>query len=216
MAFHFSDCSRTSLFGTKGYNVTVRVFVAIRLSPQSIKPLVQAQEKIELAAPGVYGWSKLDSIHLTLYFLGEMDEPGVEKVREGLRDVQTEPMKLGWGGLVVLPSPEVPKILAAGVVGGGTALKAMQRKVHDVVFPYAENKETRAYFPHATIGRLKRGIPPSAKIVKRALSDFRLKDGKVEAVSKFELIHSELGAGPANYVVIEEYPVAIAAPEPIE
>lgn len=172
--------------------------------------MIQAQEKLELAAPGVYGWSKLNAIHLTLYFLGEMDEERIESVKAGLREVNVEPFSLGWGGLVVLPSKDVPKILAAGVVGGGVALKTLQRKIHDVVFPVAENKETRAYFPHATFGRLKRGVPPSAKIVKRALADFRLKDGKLETVHKFELMRSELGDGPAKYEVLEEFQLGVA------
>ena len=185
----------------------MRTFVAIKLSDESVAPLIDAQKRLEAAAPGVYGWSKLEAIHLTLYFLGDVDEEGLERVSYGLRQIEVDPFKLGWGGLVVMPSKDVPKILAAGVVGGGAPLKALQRKVHDVVFPFAENKETRAYFPHATFGRLKRGVPPSAKIVKRALADFRLPDGRPEVIEKFYLIHSELGSGGARHEVLEEFPM---------
>lgn len=185
----------------------MRAFVAIRLSEESVTHLLEAQRKIERASPGVFSWTKLDTIHLTLYFLGQVDEAQADAIRQGLSGIQVPPFELGWGGLAILPSPDVPKVLAAGVIGETQALIGFQRKVHDQVFTQAEHKETRAFFPHATFGRLKRGIPPSAKVVKRALQDFRLGEGQVEQVASFELIQSELGTGKAIHKTLATFPL---------
>lgn len=175
----------------------------MRLSPESTQALQTAQLQLEKRAPGVYRWTDLSTLHLTLYFLGEM--LGATEVTDRLKTIKMEPLRLGWGGLVKLPSPDVPKILAAGVLGDVNRLRALQRQVQDLVYPIAENKETRAYFPHATIGRLKRDVPPSAKIVKRALADFSLPDGTLETVSSFELVSSELASDGAKHTVVEQF-----------
>jgi 2'-5' RNA ligase len=203
----------TKLLGALGeaalpcYNEPVRAFLAIRLSPASVEPLIAAQKHLERAAPEIYKWSSLDAIHLTLYFLGETEQPTLESLRTRLQLLEFPQFELGWGGLVTLPSPDVPKILAVGACGNVDALRALQRKVHDICYPVAENKETRAYFPHATIGRLKRGIPPSAKVVKRALSGFAVLNGPLETVTGFELIQSYLSPEGSSYETLATFPL---------
>lgn len=181
----------------------MRLFVSIQLSPESAQALQAAQRTLEERAPGVYRWTDLTTLHLTLYFLGEM--PDANDVTDRLNMIKMPSFHLGWGGLVKLPSPDVPKILAAGVLGDVDQLRSLQRQVQDLMYPIAENKETRAYFPHATIGRLKREVPPSAKIVKRALADFTLPDGQLETVSSFELMSSELTSEGAKHTVVEQF-----------
>lgn len=181
----------------------MRLFVSIQLSPESAQALQAAQQRLERSAPEVYRWTDLSTLHLTLYFLGVMSE--ASDVVDRLNLIKVPSFRLGWGGLVKLPSPDVPKILAAGVLGDVDQLRALQRQVQDLMYPIAENKETRAYFPHATFGRLKRGVPPSAKIVKRALADFRLEDGALEPVTGFELMKSDLSAEGASHSVIQRF-----------
>ena len=187
------------------YNPSVRTFLAIRLSPPTVAPLVEAQQLLEKAAPNVYKWSSLESVHLTLYFLGETEEETVEDLTTRLNLFEVRRFNLGLGGLVTLPSPDVPKILAVGACGNVERLRSLQRKVHDIAYPVAENKETRAYFPHATIGRLKRGIPPSAKVIKRALAGFQVPDSPLETVTEYELIQSHLGSEGSKYETVATF-----------
>lgn len=169
----------------------MRAYIAIRLSQGSVSTLQSAQKELESAAPGVFSWSNVLSAHLTLYFLGEIDESGISEVAARLKLLAFQPFRLGWGGLVILPEPTVPKILASGVIGDVEELRKLQRKVHDVVFSVAGHQETRAFFPHVTFGRLKKGVPPSAKIVKRALTDFVLKPSAIEQVCEIGIYSSE-------------------------
>ena len=168
----------------------MRAYIAIRLSQEARVPLLRAQQNIEKLAPKVFSWSELSNSHLTLYFLGDLAEDSTFELEQSLRSLQLKILRLGWGGLVVLPEPTVPKILSSGVIGDVDALRMMQRKIHDAVFSIASNKETRAYFPHVTFGRLKKGIPPSAKIVKRALAEFTLEKGEIEVVEEIGVFAS--------------------------
>lgn len=160
-----------------------------------------------MKAPGIFVWSKLENLHLTLFFLGDIEPSAIAMVQSGLNEVWVKPFELGWGGLVIMPSLNVPKIIASGVIGDNRALSQLQRKIHDVCYPYAEKKDERAYFPHITLGRLKRGVPPSAKIVKRSLAQFELSHGSLEIIDSFELMSSELSPDGAVHRVIQEFPL---------
>jgi 2'-5' RNA ligase len=145
-------------------------------------------------------------MHLTLYFLGEM--PDAAPVVTALDGIDNRPFELFLGGIVVLPEPNVPRILAAGIKGQTEQLRRLHQRVSDSVFAIAEHKETRGFAPHLTFGRLKRGMPGYAKALKKALASASVQDSGSFKVEGFELVHSTLREDGPHYETLHRFRLA--------
>lgn len=142
-------------------------------------------------------------MHLTLYFLGKLDDDG--PVVEAVSRVAAGPLQIGVKGLLLFPEPHVPKIVAAGIFGDVDGLRRLQQRVSDSVFPIAENKETRAFSPHVTIGRLKPGMPGNAKALKGTLARVSLDESEPFFVDEIELVKSTAGPGGSVYETVHRF-----------
>ncbi|MCH8979580.1 MAG: RNA 2',3'-cyclic phosphodiesterase [Armatimonadetes bacterium] len=169
------------------------------------RTLIAAQERIEGGAPRFYSWTKEEAMHLTLYFLGEMDEEPLSQVKEALSGLQGEPFSLRVDGLVRLPEPTSPRVLAGGIEGEVEKLARFQRRLSDTVFHSAAFKETRSYYPHVTIGRLRRGMPGNAKAVKRTLAKMEIDPTAMFENTEYLLIRSNPGNEGSRYETLATY-----------
>lgn len=142
-----------------------RAFLALDLPPGVKEAITAYQSKIESQSPGLYRWTPPENLHLTLYFLGDMEEDLLQEVKN--RQLMFQPFEIGTGPILTLPERNVPKILALELVGETQPLRSLQQRIHDSVFQIAAHRETRPFVPHITIARLKKDVPPSAKPVKR-------------------------------------------------
>lgn len=168
--------------------------------------MLRAQDEIEAAAPGFFKWIPAAQMHVTLYFLGEMPEAG--PVMTALQGTDGKAFELQLGGLVILPEPNVPRILAAGIGNQTEDLRRLHQRVSDSVFPIAQHKETRGFAPHLTFGRLKRGMPGYAKALKKALASASVHDSAPFRVEGFELVHSTLKEDGPHYETLHRFPLA--------
>ncbi len=189
----------------------MRAFLAIQV-PDSVKAGLQAvQGQIEKGAPGFYRWTGPEQMHLTLYFLGEMEGEGARAgaglgaVKAAVEALKVEKFELSVGGLMLLPEPNVPRVVAAKVGGDAAQLRRFQQRLSDTVFNLAAFKETRGFSPHITIGRLKQGMPGNAKTLKRTLAEVALEDSPRFVVGEFELVSSVLGKQGPTYETVHRF-----------
>jgi 2'-5' RNA ligase len=186
----------------------MRAFLAIDL-PNPVKAdLSAAQSRIESRAPGFYRWVGEEQMHLTLYFLGEMDESSLSQVEQACASIAQPTLQIKVGGLVLLPEPNVPRIIATGVGGETDALTKFQQRLSDTVFPLAEFKETRRFYPHITLGRLKRGMPGNAKMLKRTLAETKIGQSEPFKVEEFLLMSSQRSEEGSHYETLHRFPLA--------
>ena len=183
----------------------VRCFLAVRLPEDVKRTLVGAQERIEAGAGGFYSWTREEAMHLTLYFLGDMEEEALEQTKDALSGLQGEPFSLRVEELVRLPEPTSPRVLAGGIKGEVGKLARFQLRLSDTVFHSAAFKESRKYYPHVTIGRLRRGMPGNAKAVKRTLAGTEIEATEMFESTQFELIRSNPGKEGPRYETLETY-----------
>lgn len=163
------------------------------------------QERIEGGAPGFYSWTSIEQMHVTLYFLGEMEAEPLEEVCTHCRSLPWENFSVGLSKLVLFPNQFTPRILAVGTSEGAEPLISLQRRIADRVLSLAQFKEERAYFPHVTLGRLKRGMPGNAKAVKGTLSRLDVPDYAPFEVSEFVLMRSTLTSQGPVYETVEKF-----------
>ena len=183
----------------------VRCFAAIKIPSEAMNPLREMQEAMEKDAPDFYRWSSLDTVHLTLFFLGEIEEEQVDEAIRRLEMVRFDPLTLRMEDLLMFPDQNTPKVLAADVRGDVDALRSLQLKVHDALYPINPYLEPKPFAPHVTIGRLKRGKPGYAKMLKRAFAANSLAAGSEFGVESFILFKSERGPDGPNHIALREF-----------
>jgi 2'-5' RNA ligase len=101
-----------------------------------------------------------DKIHLTVRFLGNVDEDrfpeAVSALAANLAGMQAP--ELTVAGLGAFPSANRPGIVWAGVQGDIALLHSRTTEATD---DFAEKEETKPYHPHLTLARVS---PPSQKV----------------------------------------------------
>lgn len=185
-----------------------RTFIAIDLGEQaraaltaSIRELAEALSSVRFVDPA--------SMHLTLAFLGELDDAQLEMAHAATAAaaVSCAPFDLAVDGLGVFGPRRAPRVLWAGVTGATDRLLAVQRQLADELAARGFPPEERAYSPHLTLARLKR--PLTSDELAR-LEQFLLApvvDGAPIPVDSLDVMKSELARAGARYACLRRYPL---------
>jgi RNA 2',3'-cyclic 3'-phosphodiesterase len=170
-----------------------RLFVGLEL-PASCKTTLLSLD------PHLTGvrWLAEDQLHLTLSFLGDVEAPAADRLREALAEVRVPQFFLPICGIGVFNARGRPSVVWAGVGKGHPHLFALHRRIQDAVLNVGLEPDLRPFHPHITIGRAK-GISRQALqpfIRRYAETNF----GMFE-VTGFELYSSVLAAEGAIHHV---------------
>jgi 2'-5' RNA ligase len=141
----------------------VRTFIAIDLTPE-VRERMRGPQEVLLRCRARLTIVKPPSIHITLKFLGEVDEKNLGRVKEALSALRFEPFEITLGGVRGNP-PFSPRVIwsEARDEGGSRRLFAL---VEEALSPLGIPKEKRAYTPHATLARVKRFDPSLLPVLK--------------------------------------------------
>src|SRR3954452_7739162 len=142
---------------------TTRTFVAVPIPDERKAKLAQLQEQLGGAMPGVK-WVEPENLHVTLAFLGDVDDSDLDKVCRAVGEAAAgfERLDLALQGLGAFPKPDRPRNVWVGVVGPGVEplgrlQKAIAAAVRRAGYPPDEKGK---YHPHITLGRVKPGRGP--------------------------------------------------------
>jgi 2'-5' RNA ligase len=145
---------------------TTRTFVAVPIPEAKAEKLGRLQTLVAPEIPRAR-WGEPKHLHLTLAFLGDVDNTDLNKVCLAVQDVVAgfAPLELRLEGLGVFPNPRRPRTVWAGLAGPGLeTLHAIQqavvRGVRSAGFPPADDR----FSPHVTLGRLKPGRGPVSDV----------------------------------------------------
>lgn len=118
------------------------------------------------AAKGAGGvrWTRPESIHLTLKFLGGTPAEKGGAIMEALRRAVAGigPFDLEVRGLGAFPNERAPRVVWAGLVGKLDSLMCLRDAVEREVAPLGFPTEGRGFSPHLTFGRIKEPRPNPA------------------------------------------------------
>ncbi|MDP2315818.1 MAG: RNA 2',3'-cyclic phosphodiesterase [Pseudomonadota bacterium] len=133
----------------------MRLFFAIPLSEPVLDAVSEALRPIRGAAPNI-SWTRRANQHLTLRFLGEVDESRVDAVADAVapwvRRLPPPPVRLVGGG--AFPDARRPKVLWIGAETSlGSLVSAIEASLLRLGFP----AEERPFVPHLTVGRVRDG-----------------------------------------------------------
>ena len=187
----------------------MRLFVAIALPADATGELDSAVAPLRLAWPELR-WTGRDAWHLTLAFLGEVDEELLEKLGDRLQHAATRhgPLSLSLGGAGAFPTAARARVLWTGVKGDRRGLGALAGSVaagaRKAGVPSAQ--ERRRYEPHLTLARCR--APADVQTLVATLGGFA---GTPWTASEIYLIRSR-PQGQPRYETLGTWPLLALAP----
>jgi 2'-5' RNA ligase len=180
----------------------LRTFIAVDIGKAIRGRAVSLQETLARSAPEVK-WVEPENLHVTLLFLGEVDERDVPAVCRVVAEVAEQipafPMQVATAGC--FPNPRRPRTLWVGVGQGVQEMVAL----HDALEgPLLElgcyRREDRPYTPHITLGRVK-SDRPTDKLAQALARQAGWVGGEIE-VREVLVMSSELRPQGPVYTVL--------------
>jgi 2'-5' RNA ligase len=134
-----------------------RLFTAIELAPETRAAVVRQQAALATALRREGTPVRLtppDQLHLTLVFIGQVDEARAREIVEAMRaDLPAAPFELEFGSAGVFPPRGRARILWLGVSRGARDVTELYAQVVERLESAGVPREARPYSPHLTIGR---------------------------------------------------------------
>lgn len=173
-----------------------RLFIAIEL-PDQVK---QALIKLQTPVPGAK-WVPLDQLHLTLAFLGEVDETTGGHLFPALSSVGVPPFTLHFSGVGCFPDRRRPRVLWVGLEKN-PLLDSLAAQVRSAVLECGIPQEERPFSPHITLARLRQ---PAGHEVVHFLDQPLTHELPKVAVGEFILFQSRLTAAGALHTPLNAF-----------
>jgi 2'-5' RNA ligase len=175
--------------------VQIRSFIAIELPGEVKRELVRLQEELRLGSRTSVRWVDTNNIHLTLKFLGDIDENITGRITAILEEVAsgTSPFRLEIGGLGVFPNPRRVQVVWVGLSGDIEKLGQLQKRIESGLVPLGFAAESRSFTPHLTLGRVRdRATTEERQDLGRLIEGMRFESGAGLKVDSVNLMKSQL------------------------
>jgi RNA 2',3'-cyclic 3'-phosphodiesterase len=145
----------------------IRSFISIEL-PETVKlELAGVESKLKRACSFPVKWVSPDNIHLTLKFLGNIENSKINVIIEAVSDAlyNERPFFLNLTGLDVFPNLKNIKVVWVGLGGEINTLKKVQNKIEMRLIPLGFLAEKRLFTAHLTLARINENVSYSDKQV---------------------------------------------------
>jgi len=176
----------------------MRTFIALDLDPEVKRSISDFQRKLRRLAPPSVSWTKENGMHLTLKFLGEIDDSRADRCREKLSPIvgSTPAFDLSIRGTGTFPPGRHPRILWVGIQAPPD-LARLQTLVEGAAEELGIPREERPFHPHLTLGRVR--SPGGLQAVLAELEKARERDFGRMTVRTLVLYQSVLRPTGAEY-----------------
>ena len=179
----------------------MRLFIAIPLPDTFQNIIAKIQKSIDKF--GKLKLVKPENVHLTLKFLGDVNENKIDKINKRLsflKNINT--FTISVRGLGTFPNVKRPRVIWMGTEKGFDEINELQKKIDSSLEDMGFKKENR-FHPHYTIARVK-FIAEKEKIEKFLKENTDLIFGEY-TVDKIMLMESKLSPKGPRYYTIEEF-----------
>ncbi len=135
-----------------------RAFIAIDLDSSAATVLSRLLREMKSKSNDVR-WTRPDQLHMTLKFLGDIDNRELPQFCASLREAcrGVEPFSITLNGLGAFPKNKPPRVIWVAVDEGKAPLQELNCKLDAKLAALGIPGETRAFTPHLTLGRVARG-----------------------------------------------------------
>ena len=129
----------------------MRLFIALDIPAEIRARLTEYMEPARALAPNAR-WARVEGLHVTLKFIGHVDDAAVEKIKAALRAIKTAPFEVKFTGVGFFPNPNAARVFWAAV-NGGDHLPVLASTIDAALEKLGFARETKPYHPHLTLAR---------------------------------------------------------------
>ncbi|MDO8690713.1 MAG: RNA 2',3'-cyclic phosphodiesterase [Dehalococcoidia bacterium] len=190
----------------------VRTFIAVSLPAEVRDALARCQERLGAAKIRYVKWVNPEGIHLTLKFLGNVDETNLPHLAQALRAsvAGISAFHLRTGPLGAFPSPKSPRVLWVGLAGALDRLEVLHRAVEEAAALLGFPPEERSFAPHLTLARVRDDATREDRArLAQSLAQVRMDGSWDIPVGEIIVMKSELARAGATYASLHVVHLAI-------
>lgn len=135
----------------------IRTFIAAPLPEEVVNRVAQLCRQIGEIGTGIR-WVEPQNMHLTLKFLGDVDENETYRICQSLQQAAGghHAFQYECQGAGAFPKVERPRTLWVGVGQGRDEIIALQADIDGAMADLGYAPDPKRYLPHLTIGRVKK------------------------------------------------------------
>ncbi len=182
-----------------------RVFCAIEVPATVRSRVMEHIARLRDSVPDAHAsWSRDQSVHLTLKFLGAIPQPRVENLSlaagravEGLSSFNLVVERTG-----VFPDDGPPRVLWIGVSDPSSRLSELYERLEEECAKKSFPKDARPFHPHLTLARLRK--PQGTRALASAHKEMPFEPIEI-SVAELLVIRSELSSEGSKYTVISRH-----------
>jgi len=174
----------------------MRLFIAVELPEKVRDILIDAQKRIRFPGKATL----VNDFHLTLKFLGEVEDKKVPDIISVLSKISFKPFDISLSGIGVFPNKNSPRVLWVGM-SPEDKVSALQKDIDSATLGvcFAQGQE---FHPHITLSRIK--FIDDKKAFASAIDNTSIEKVSFK-VSSFKLIRSTLTPKGPIYEVLKDF-----------
>jgi 2'-5' RNA ligase len=176
----------------------MRLFFALPLS-ETVRETVWSAVRAFPVHDPPWRWIEPENYHLTLKFIGEIDERRAGELREAGAEAAAGvmPFSLRFGRFGAFPDISRPRVIFYGIEEGFEPLAALAARLEEACEALGIARESRPFRAHLTLARIKRPLPGPVREKLGAVPP--LPEGTVQTADRFVLMSSTLAPTGASY-----------------
>jgi len=184
----------------------MRIFLAVEVESR-IRVMVEDMIRESGLRRPPWRWIPAENYHLTLKFLGEVQEDRLKGIGDACEDIAfgEGPFEIGFADFGAFPSISNPRVLFYAVKEGAERLSKLAASIDSEMRKLGFAKEKRRFHPHLTLARVKKRLSPS--ILEKLESMPSLPKEAVQPVRSFNLMRSHLSPSGASYEKIAGFEI---------
>jgi len=184
----------------------MRVFIAIELSEEVKKGIAQVQSEM-MGSTNKVKWVEPSSMHVTLKFLGEVEDKRLNNIFDATDNVAAEfiPFQVEIKGTGAFPSIGRPKVLWVGIDQGSNELIRIVNKLEEKLFSCGFPREKKKWTPHITLGRVKQ--LKDKEFIRKVIDREKQTQGGKMQVKYITVMQSRLTPQGAIYTPLKRFPL---------
>jgi 2'-5' RNA ligase len=136
----------------------------------------RVQLELHAAATPLHGlgdcrWSKAEQLHVTLCFLGDIEDAQLAAMARAVRELELPTVRLSVEGLGQFPGGGTPRVIWGGVKGDVAVLERLAARFRDLATGLGIEVEDRRFAAHVTLARVR--SPRGSALLTKALQQHK-------------------------------------------
>lgn len=187
-----------------------RLFIALNLPDEVKRQLQRLVSNLHQANKNKpIKWVEEDNFHLTLHFLGEVDEKEIDKINQNLEPIITKYSALKFEiteNISGFPDLFNPKVIFLQIkeLNDGQAIR-LQKEIGEALKKLNFEVDPRPFRLHITLGRVK--FKTSVKIPKFPAFTLQTTTGRQFQINSIDLMASTLTPAGPIYEIVNQLPL---------